>query len=605
MSLIRERVGATTVRAYRGDFKTLLAFDIGTDEARQGLAGFTIQVTPPNGPSYYLLNDLQFEFPGDHAQDRDELPCSTINAPLHKFRWLHVPGALHQGLDPAVGTYHYTVTPRYFDKKSLKPLDPSLSVALGIEVGRFEKGKLAVSCTRGFVQSQAFVHHFGLKARIEPVHHELRFDTGQAAGANGKGTFTFQQEYDWLGFTARDRLFSLINEVMANPDLSADVFAYDLDEPEFVTKLLSLAQAGRLRIIVDSAALHHNKSKPKPEDEFEALATAASDGCVKRGKFGRFAHDKVIIVSDKSTPKKVLTGSTNFSINGLYVNSNHILIYDDEKVATRYQSVFDEAWNSDVDRTKFLKSELSSQPFSFQSNDVPSTTITFAPHSTAMAKTVLNGIVDRINHESEIAATERRSVLFAIMDLGADKNNPVGTALKNLHTNTELFTYGISDTRSGITLYPVGKSEGVLVTGRPVKTKLPPPFSQVHGIGAGHQIHHKFVVCGFNGPEPVVYCGSSNLALGGEEQNGDNLLEIHDEDVATVFAIEAIALIDHFNFLDNYSNRQPEPTTATPMALPPGSAASQIGWTLGTTDAWVKKYFDPKDLHWLDRELFS
>jgi hypothetical protein len=605
MSLIRERVGATTVRAYRGDFKTLLAFDIVTDEARQGLAGFTIQVTPPNGPSYFLLNDLQFEFPGDHAQDRDELPCSTINAPLHKFRWLHVPGALHQGLDPAVGTYRYTVTPRYFDKKSLKPLDPNLSVTVAVDVGPFQKGKLSVSCTRGFVQSQAFVHHFGLKARIAPLHHELRFDTGQAAGANGKGTFTYQQEYEWLGFTARDRLFSLIAEVEDDPDLSVDVFAYDLDEPEFVTKLLSLAKAGRLRIIVDSAALHHNASKPKPEDEFEALATAASDGCVKRGTFGRYAHDKVIIVSDKSTPKKVLTGSTNFSITGLYVNSNHILIYDDEEIATLYHSVFEEAWNSDVDRKKFLESELSSKPFSSTSNNVPSTSITFAPHGTAMAKSVLDGIVKRIKHEREMPAADRRSVLFAIMDLGADKNNPVGTALKNLHTDTELFTYGISDTRNGITLYPVGKSEGVLVTGRPVKTKLPPPFSQVHGIGAGHQIHHKFVVCGFNGPEPVVYCGSSNLALGGEEQNGDNLLEIHDEDVATVFAIEAIALIDHFNFLDNYSNRQPEPTTATPMALPPGSAASQIGWTLGTTDAWVKKYFNPKDLHSLDRELFS
>ena len=47
-------------------------------------------------------------------------------------------------------------------------------------------------------------------------------------------------------------------------------------------------------------------------------------------------------------------------------------------------------------------------------------------------------------------------------------------------------------------------------------------------IGSGHQIHHKFVVCGFNGDDPVVYCGSSNLALGGEQHNGDNLLEIHD-----------------------------------------------------------------------------
>jgi hypothetical protein len=62
------------------------------------------------------------------------------------------------------------------------------------------------------------------------------------------------------------------------------------------------------------------------------------------------------------------------------------------------------------------------------------------------------------------------------------------------------------------------------------------------------------VVCGLNGNDPVVYCGSSNLAAGGEAQNGDNLLAIHDADVATVFAIEALGLVDHYNFLDRMAN---------------------------------------------------
>jgi hypothetical protein len=52
----------------------------------------------------------------------------------------------------------------------------------------------------------------------------------------------------------------------------------------------------------------------------------------------------------------------------------------------------------------------------------------------------------------------------------------------------------------------------------------------------------------------VVYCGSSNLASGGEAENGDNLLAIHDADVATAFAIEALGLVDHYNFLDRMAN---------------------------------------------------
>ena len=29
------------------------------------------------------------------------------------------------------------------------------------------------------------------------------------------------------------------------------------------------------------------------------------------------------------------------------------------------------------------------------------------------------------------------------------------------------------------------------------------------------------------------------------------------------------------------------------------------GWYLGTTDAWAAKYFDPNDLHYVDRQLFG
>jgi hypothetical protein len=125
----------------------------------------------------------------------------------------------------------------------------------------------------------------------------------------------------------------------------------------------------------------------------------------------------------------------------------------------------------------------------------------------------------------------------------------------------------------------------------------------VAGVGKGHQTHHKFVVCGFNGPDPVVYCGSSNLALGGEQNNGDNLLEIHDPGVATAFAIEALGLVDHFQFLDRYAGK-----TKQKQPKPPASkqgAAASADWFLSTTDKWTDAYFDPNDLHSVDRRLFA
>jgi hypothetical protein len=182
-----------------------------------------------------------------------------------------------------------------------------------------------------------------------------------------------------------------------------------------------------------------------------------------------------------------------------------------------------------------------------------------------------------------------------------------------LHANGRIFSYGISDAPGGTSLYPVGKRTGVLVTGKPGQTVLPPPFNQVPSIGSWHQVHHKFVVCGFNGDDPVVFCGSSNLATGGEKANGDNLLAVHDGDIATAFAIEALALVDHFNFLDSMPKaaaskgkgkgaKQPK-IKRTPASKQ--QAASSAGMFLSTDDKWAAKYFDPGDLHSVDRQLFG
>jgi len=276
------------------------------------------------------------------------------------------------------------------------------------------------------------------------------------------------------------------------------------------------------------------------------------------------------------------------------VNSNHVLVYDDPKVAAKYAEVFEEAWNDGVAAGKFRKSNLAKETFSFSTN-VPPFDVTFSPHDEAFAKSVLDALVARIEKEG---TKSKGSVLFAVMEL-ASGTGPVFPALRALHANQAIFSYGISDSPGGIKLYQPKSKTGVLVTGKPVDTQLPPPFNQVPGVGLGHQVHHKFVVCGFNGPEPVVYCGSSNLALTGEGVNGDNLLAIHDGDVATAFAIEAVALVDHFEFLDRSSTPNAKKTASKP------EAADKAGFFLSTTDKWVAPYYDENDLRSVDRRLFA
>ncbi|MCP5556985.1 MAG: hypothetical protein H7A55_04455 [Verrucomicrobiaceae bacterium] len=608
-----------SVTAHRGDARTLLAFNLPKGKARN-LAGFTLQVTPKGKKAYYIYNTLRFKNPEIHSQVAGEAANSSVNAPIHKFRWVHVPGSVHQGTQPFFGTYKYTVTPRYFDAKGcILPLDAELSISVNTTVAPFSKGNVTVGFTRGFTQSQAFTRHFGKDAKFHPATDDVLFDTSAVSGKNPQGqSYTFADEYNWLGFTARDQLFGLIKELTNNKNLRLDIFAYDFNEPDIAKALLELAKVGRVRMILDNAKLHHSTTKPPKEDKFEALFTAAasSGAAIMRGKFGRFAHDKVWIISDTKGPLKVLTGSTNFSITGLYVNSNHVLTFNDRTVAAAYAEIFNLCWDAKMwggkQSSAFSKTPQAAKTYTFASKTVPPTSVTFSPHTEAQATTILTEMANRIVQEGK---TANGSVLFAVMGMDQSATGPVFPVLRDIHKDQNIFSYGISDAPGdGISLYTRRKKTGVLVSGKPSSPLLPPPFNQVHGVGIGHQVHHKFVVCGFNGKNPVVYCGSSNLALGGEQANGDNLIAIKDPDIATAFAIEALGLVDHFDFLDLHATaakKAAKKPANKMLASAPAPTASKsemadaAEWFLSTTDRWAAPYYDKEDLHYTDRLLFA
>jgi phospholipase D-like protein len=575
--------GSFSIKAYIGDNKTLLAFNFSDPARAKDLAGFTIQCQPPGMPARFLLNELQFPDPTRHAQLAGEPANSSVNAPYQKYRWTHVAVADQNTHAAVTGNYTYTVTPRYFDANhSMKPLDASLSAKVTVAVGPFKKGSLSLGFTRGYMQSEGFVRHFGPQVHLQPPGKPLLYDTTQQAGTNPAGkTYTFEDEYVWMGSTARQQVLAFLNTALNDATVHVDVFAYDLSDPTIMSGLLTLGKQGRVRIILDNASLHvtdPKTGKVPPEDQFAALyAKQAKDPkTLVRGCFDRFSHDKIFILSRNGSPFQVITGSTNWSVTGLYVNANHVLVFDDANVAAKYSEVFAKSFQilgstktpSKAASGAFAGTPLAAQPVTFQSASVPRTIINFSPHAATRVTQILNAISAQINAQ---VGAKNGSVLFAVMQMTGSQS-PVLNTLNSLHAKQNVYSYGISDAPQGTFLYAPGTKNGVMVTGKPGQTILPPPFDQVP-TPPGHEIHDKFVVCGLNGSDPVVYCGSSNLATGGEAANGDNLLEIHDADVATAFAIEALLLVDHYNFLD----RMAKPKSKKPAGQKQKTAVAGVG----------------------------
>ena len=176
------------------------------------------------------------------------------------------------------------------------------------------------------------------------------------------------------------------------------------------------------------------------------------------------------------------------------------------------------------------------------------------------------------------------------MELGG--GGEVLGSLTKLAGEGHVFSYGITQATKGLSLYKPGSTHGILVDFDALDKHVPPPFDKEWRGGPGQVIHDKFVVCDFNGDNPSVFTGSSNLASGGEKQNGDNLLAIHDSEFATAFAVEAIRLVDHYHFRDAME----QATKDNPLTLQGQNPKGE--------DPWWKPYYDDRDLKSVERELF-
>ncbi len=524
-----------TVCAYPGDGAVLLAFDF--DESRQAdLAGFAIEYTDPDGKTMPVLNRLSFGqaiVSTTTPQERKFTP--TDEAPLQKFHWDHFPS------DVKPGTFTYKVTAMLFKPGSETDLTPGPSAEVEVSLMPAGPTPFLLGFTRGYVSSQAYADEFH-NAPYEPTPPTFDFDTT-----------TYQQQYHWLGFHARRLVFDFLAEALADQTRSLDVFAYDLDEPDVIKQLGQLGS--RLRLYLDDSASHVGDKALEPK----AHAWLASQGAeIKVGHFQRFSHDKVMIQRKGDTALKVLSGSANFSVRGLYVQSNNVFVFDDPATAALYAQAFQQSWD---DPKGFAKSPLAAGWHDAGGHDgLPSYSVCLSPHHDPTVS--LNRVADAITNAQS-------SVLFAIMEIGSG-SGPLLDAVKALPTRSELYAFGTTQRLDGsLHVEKSGDPEGgTFIPFSYLSKHVPPPFSAEWSGGGGQVIHHKFVVTDFNGETPLAFGGSSNLAGGGEKENGDNLVCFTDRDTATKYAIEAIKLIDHYRFRAVMQNA----TDAKPLQLAGRSA---------------------------------
>jgi hypothetical protein len=88
--------------------------------------------------------------------------------------------------------------------------------------------------------------------------------------------------------------------------------------------------------------------------------------------------------------------------------------------------------------------------------------------------------------------------------------------------------------------------------------------------------------------------GAPRQCWPGEKDNGDSLVMIEDQAIANMYAIEAVALFDHYHFRKK-------------MRETPNAKALTLWYPnkLGMPHPWWKQYYDPSQIQMRDRYLFA
>ncbi|WP_439862514.1 phospholipase D-like domain-containing protein [Pseudomonas antarctica] len=546
-----------TFKLYRGEGAVLLAFDLAPDLATADFVGFSIEVRYPGADQWGVLhNRLHFDYPPTPEQPRS---FPSTEAPFQKFRWIHVPSEILPGL------FRYRVTACYMGTDGTLTKGVSLENQVSLEAQTLS-GFVNIGFTRGFASSQAYGDRFNNETRILPP-------AGSAPRAClDLDMAPFESNYAWLGFEARQLILQVLEQVANDPALTLDALIYESKEPDILRRLEGLGP--RLRAIIDD---HGDQGAADSCESLSAARLTAAGAQIKRLHFSSQQHNKVLIVRRAGVAIRVLGGSTNFALRGLYIQANNVLLFDDETVAGKFAEVFDAYWAAP---TTFRKNPLSQQWWVVRDQPGSKVSLCFAPHADSALS--LDPIATSIEQASS-------SVLYSIVFLNLI-NGKVRDALDALMQRA-LFSYGVAQRTGKLAVRKPDGSVGLLPFSY-LANNAPAPFKAEWSGNAGNMVHNKFVVTDFNGDNPTVYTGSSNLAGGGEKNNGDHLIRIEDRKIAVVYAIEALRLFDHFHFRFNAS--KPGALQTLRLAKPPTAGEK----------TWFDAYYSPGHVKARDRELF-
>ncbi|MHA1851786.1 MAG: phospholipase D-like domain-containing protein [Candidatus Thorarchaeota archaeon] len=546
----REQANGLTLKVYAGTTGALLAMNI-DDNLLHDFLGFAIKRTSyrRSGEEHKVWLQGLLRFP--RQKGKKLTPINTNEAPIQKFRWSD-----------------YSVYP-----------DSDFIYELHGVSGDYKNPTVSAGPT--------------VKIHTEPLkgsHHQVVFNRAAAASQAYQRRFAGINPEDpnlhptfkklakiWLARGMDLKLKEFIRRAK-DDKWALDVAAYEIELDWFAKELKRAADRG-----VDLRILYHGTKTPDKR-------TIKNEHCIQdipddmkqpRVTYNLF-HQKFMVLSKKggspeeSKPEAVLTGTANFTHNGIYRQANVVHVIEDKVLAQEYLTYFNDVWGDYRKEVGNLRTHLEATDQIQELDQSPAYQVIFSPRKTAGDRTEVIRIIKEA--KSEVVSCTAFDLHPEILEIlkPSDDDNVIRYGLQN----SESEITGIH--RRGEFVTPAYLDEGF-------ESYVKESFAKQKG---NIYIHLKTILRDFTTDDPWIIMGSNNFSGASSHDNDENMIIIRgDTSVADIYACEMMRLYDHYRFRYNKKRKW---LVRTHGRL-----------KLHKSSKWTKDFFDPEKIEYHERMKFS
>jgi len=288
--------------------------------------------------------------------------------------------------------------------------------------------------------------------------------------------------------------------VIEQAESSVDMVAYDLDLDSVVSALIAAHRNGvQVRVVVES---------DNADEQAVADLRQAGVPLVEDERDSGLMHNKFVVIDGQW----VWTGSWNLTYNGTYRNNNNVVLIASPALAENYTAEFEEMFTGQFGPTS------------------PADT----PHPQVII-TVETGTgeekqVQRVEVENYFAPEDQVAAQVIAEIEGAQERIRF---MAFTFTSDEIADAMLERARAGVVVQGVIESRNAGGEYSEYQ-RLQAAVHDVLPDGNPYIMHHKVIII----DDATVILGSYNFTASAEEDNDENLLIIHDAEVAALFVAE-------------------------------------------------------------------